>query len=327
MFSKRKDLPMLKKQYRVRNWKEYNESLVKRGSITFWFDEKTIQKWHQKQKSNGRGRPIVYGDMAIECGLTLKFIFNLSLRATEGFIKSLIQMMKLPLKTPDYTTLCKRQGQLKIELSQMRKIKGEKIDIVIDSTGLKLFGEGEWQIRQHGKTRIRNWRKVHLAVNPNTHEIEASCLTPHNIQDCQGLPLLLDEIKVEVNKVIGDGAYDRFSCYEQMERRRYVGIFPPQRNASTSEEHKKYKKGISETAILKRDEMVKKVRRWGRKQWKKKCGYHKRSLAETAMFRFKKILGSRLSSRILEKQQVEIMIKSNILNKITGLGMPRSYTC
>jgi len=313
---------MAKKAYRVRNWKEYNENLVKRGSITFWFDDSLIQTWHQPLEHQGRGRPVVYADIAIECALTLKFLFNLSLRGSEGFVKSLIKLMKLSIKVPDYTTMCKRQRKLEIKLSKLRKIRRGKIDIVVDSTGLKLFGEGEWQIRQHGKTRVRNWRKIHLAINPKTHEIENCCLTPHDIQDCQALPSLLEGIKTPLNKVIGDGAYDRFSCYEEMERYECQGIFPPQRNASTSEEHKKWKKGISGEAILKRDEMIRKVRSLGRKGWKKRNGYHKRSLAETAMFRLKKILGTRISSQVLESQRVEVSIKCNILNKMTGLGMP-----
>jgi len=317
---------MLKKQYRVRNWKEYNENLVKRGNITLWFEESAIKKWHQPSKIKGRGRPKVYSDIAIECGLTLKVLFNLSLRSTEGLIKSLITLLKLELKTPDYTTLCKRQGKLKIKLSKTKKIKGEKIDIVVDSTGLKLFGEGEWQIRQHGKTRVRNWRKIHLAINPETHEIEGCYVSGHGIQDCQGLPFVLDEVEGEVNAVIGDGAYDRFSCYEEMEKRGCLGIFPPQRNASTSEEHKKYKKGISEGAILKRDETIKKTRALGRKEWKIETGYHRRSLAETGIFRLKEILGSKLKNRLLENQQVEAKIRCQILNKMTALGMPETYS-
>ena len=209
----------------------------------------------------------------------------------------------------------------------MKRINRGKIDIVIDSTGLKVFGEGEWQIRQHGKTKVRSWRKIHIAINPETQEIEGCYVTAHGVQDCQGLPLVLNEIEGEIDKMIGEGAYARFSCYEEMEKRGCRGIFPPQRNGSTSEEHRKYKKGgISENAILNRDKMIKEMRELGRAEWKVKMGYHKRSLAETAICRLKKILGTRLNSRILENQQVEAKIKCNILNKMTALGMPQSYS-
>jgi IS5 family transposase len=315
---------MAKRAYRVRNWKKYNEALVKRGSITFWFNEKAIKEWHRTEKTEHRGRPEKYSDIAIQCSLTIKAVFRMALRATEGFIRSLIERMKLPLKAPDYTTLCKRQKTLSIDLPKSRKEANEGLHIVIDTSGLKIFGEGEWRVRQHGKTQRRRWRKVHLAVNSETQEIEACCLTKQTTQDCEGLPMLLDEVNELVDTVIGDGAYDRFSCYEDAEKRKYRGIFPPQHNASTSKVRPENKKKASKEAVLKRDKAITECRELGRAEWKKQTGYHRRSLAETAVFRLKTLLNDRLSSRLIENQQKEFRIWCCILNKMTTLGMPQT---
>ena len=179
-------------------------------------------------------------------------------------------------------------------------------------------------MRSHGKTQRRRWRKVHLAINSQTQEIEACCLTDQKIQDCEGLPLLLNQIEMPVNKVIADGVYDRFSCYEEAEKRRCEGIFPPQRNASTSKKRPENKKKGSWEAVIKRDKAIEEVERIGRKEWKIKTGYHKRSLAETGMFRLKTLLGDRLSARCLENQRAELNIRCYIINKMTALGMPQT---
>lgn len=316
---------MSKKDYRVRNWRNYNEALVKRGSITFWFDEEAISKWHETENKGIRGRPIKYSDVAIHCSLMIKAVFRLTLRAVEGFMKSLVQLMRLNIEAPDYTTLCKRQKTVEIPLLVKKgKRETEGLHIVIDTSGLKIFGEGEWRVRQHGKTQRRRWRKVHLAINSETQEIEASCLTKQMVQDCEGLPMLLDKIDEPVITVIGDGAYDRFSCYEDAEKRNYEGIFPPQYNASTSKVRPENKKKASQGAVQKRDEAIIKCREAGRKEWKKQTGYHRRSLAETAMFRLKTLLKDRLSCRLMENQQIELSIWCSILNKMTRLGMPKT---
>lgn len=317
------ELLMSKKDYRVRNWKDYNEALVKRGSITFWFDEESIKTWYSDTPKTGRGRPKKYADTAILCGLTLKALLGLTLRSTEGFLESLVQLMKLELDVPDYSSICKRQKILNFKLPQKKTPDG-KLNIVIDTTGLKIYGEGEWRVRSHGKTLRRRWRKVHLAINSHTHEIEACCLTDQKVQDCTGLPMLLDQIKRPLNKVIGDGAYDRFSCYEEAERRKCEGIFPPQHNASTSKIRPENKKKASKAAVLKRDSVIEEVAQIGRKEWKIKSGYHKRSLAETGMFRLKKLLGDRLSARHITSQQIELTIRCHIINKMTALGMPQT---
>ena len=312
-----------KKGYRVRNWKDYNEALVNRGSITFWFNEECIRRWKSEQGKKGRGRPEQYSDLAIETGLTLKALFKLTFRGTEGFIRSLLTLLKLELEAPTYSLLCKRQKNIKVDIGKKRRWEsGEGLHLAFDTTGLKVYGEGEWKVRQHGWVKHRLWRKFHLAINTKSEEIEAFELTDLGVQDCEGVPLLLKQIKAPIDSARGDGSYDRFSCYEEAEKKGFRFITPPQRKAKTSRERKKYKRKINPAVLKKRDAVIEEVRQVGRKEWKIQSGYHRRSLAETAMFRVKTLLGSRLTTRTLEHQKVETAIWCQIINKMTTLGMP-----
>lgn len=306
---------------RVRNWRKYNEALVNRGSITLWFDEEAIKNWHENDRTGMKGRPKKYSDSAIICGLTLKAIFNLAFRAVEGFIKSLAAQLKLSIEIPDYTLLCKRQKNLNVPLPKKKFRSDEKIQILVDSTGIKVFGEGEWKVRMHGYVKHRLWRKLHLAVNSGTQEIEAFELSDLGMQDCEGFTKLVQKIDRPIESAIGDGAYDRFSCYEAGEVNKFNMIAPPQKNAKPSRERtRNRKKKVSKNAILKRDEVIDAVRENGLETWKKEVGYHRRSLAETAMFRVKTILGNRLRAKILLHQKTEMAIWCRAINKMTSLG-------
>ncbi len=310
--------------YRVRNWSQYNQALVNRGSINFWFSKEYLGQWNNKKKTKKRGRPEKYSDSTIECGLILKALFGLTFRATEGFITGLIKLMELNLETPDYSLLCKRQKNLSVKLSKKKIKPGEKVNILVDTTGLKVYGEGEWKVRQHGVLKKRLWRKLHLAINEKTQEIEASALTELGIQDCEGFVRLVKKIDSKIGSCTGDGAYDRFSCYDLAEERTFKLIAPPQRNARTSRERRQNRKKARQSAVEKRDQCIEKVRRLGRSEWKKEIGYHRRSLAETAMFRVKTLMGNRLSAKKFENQQVKAKIGCAIINKMTAMGMPIS---
>jgi hypothetical protein len=314
---------MSKKTYRVRNWKQYNRSLVQRGSITLWVSEDALQSWRIHDKSHQRGRPQEYSDQAILCALSLKAVYHLTFRGAQGFLDSLLQILKLKLKAPHYTLACKRQKHLRVDLPKGLR-NGEGLHIVVDSTGLKVFGEGEWKVRQYGCVTKRLWRKLHLAINSKTQMIEASELTELKIQDCEGFSFLLDAIEDPIEVATGDGAYDRFSCYEIIEKRGGIGIFPPQHNAVTSDERTANKKKAAAKAVAKRDEAIKGIRSLGRKEWKHQIGYHRRSLAETGMFRVKTILGRRLSCHRLENQVVESRIWCSVINTMTLQGMPET---
>lgn len=313
---------MAKKAYRVRNWKDYNQALVNRGSITFWIDEQTIEDWHSKLKPVKRGRPLKYSDDAIICALTLKAIYKLTYRSTEGFLSSLIKLLNLDIDAPDYSLLCKRQSKLNIPLPTKNINPGEPVNIVIDATGLKIFGEGEWKVRRHGYTKKRVWRKLHLAINSETQEIESFELTELGVQDCQGFSKVMEKIKKPIKVAIGDGAYDRFSCYEFGTKNNFSLVAPPQKNARTSKEKWDNRKKASPEAVKARDDTVLRVREKGSSEWKKEVGYHKRSLAETAMFRVKTLLGNRLKSKLFSHQCIEVAIWCRAINKLNTLGMP-----
>lgn len=311
---------MAKKQrFHIRNWKDYNEALVNRGRITFWFDEDAIAQWHPEKIIKKRGRPLLYTRIAIECALTLRAIYHLPLRGTEGLVRSLIRLSDLPLKAPDYTTLCLRQKKLRIRLPQYRSRTAENLHIVVDSTGLKIFGEGEWKVRQHGYSQRRTWRKLHLAVNAQTQEIEAAVVTTNDFKDSELLPDLLNQIDSHIDQVSGDGGYDSKECYQYIVDKGAKAVIPPRRDAVTTQH------GNCHLPPLPRDEVVRAIRKLGRKEWKKKNNYHQRSLSETAMYRLKTIFDDKLRSRIFENQAVEALLRCAALNKMTSLGMPDSY--
>ena len=308
---------MAKHQYKIRNWSEYNKSLVKRGSLTLWFDEDSIERWHHLRLTGKRGKPQQYSDIAIVCMLTLKAVFKLPLRGTQGLVASLIALLGLPIQAANYTTVCRRQKKLLVPL-QNKKLQSI-LHAVFDSTGLKIFGEGEWKVRQHGYSKRRTWRKLHLGVDEATGEIVARVMTTNDVGDGEILSDLLEQIEAPLSQVSADGAYDSFENYDLLEKRGAKITIPPRENAKIRQH------GNNKSPPLARDEVVRAVRKLGRVKWKKQNGYHRRSLAETTMFRFKQIFGDTLHAILFESQAVEAFIKCNVLNKITSLGMPQSY--
>jgi hypothetical protein len=301
--------------YKITNWRKYNDSLVQRGSITFWFCEETVEKWRHDNATPKVGRPFVYSDTAVQSLLILRELFQIPYRQTEGLGRSLMNLMEIELAVPDYTSLAKRAAKLGVSLD-IAKRRGS-IDVVVDSTGLKVFGEGEWKMRKHGKSKRRTWRKLHLAVNPATHEIEAETLTENSCDDASQVDDLLDQTTNKVGGFYGDGAYDKRKTYDALAKRRIRAIVPPQRNA------KIWRHGNSAGEPLSRDAAIREIRRHGRRQWKDCVGYHRRSLAETAMYRMKCCFGDHLKNRKLPNQRTEVRIRSKILNKFARLGLPQ----
>jgi hypothetical protein len=247
--------------------------------------------------------------------LVLRELFQLPYRQTEGLGKSLVALMQIDLDIPDYTSLAKRAANMGISLD-IAKHTG-RIDVVVDSTGLKVFGEGEWKMRKHGKSKRRTWRKLHLAVNPATQEIEAETLTENGCDDASQVDDLLDQATNKVGGFYGDGAYDQRKVYETLEKQGVRAIIPPRRNA------KIWQHGNSGERPLSRDAAVREIRRRGRRQWKEDIGYHRRSLSETAMYRMKCCFGDHLKNREIPNQRTEARIRSKILNKFTHLGLPQ----
>jgi Transposase DDE domain len=304
-----------KTSYKITNWRKYNESLVQRGSITFWFSDDVIDAWEHTNEVTKVGHPFVYSDTAVESLLMLRELFRLPYRQTEGLGRSLAQLMQVDVAIPDFTSLAKRAAKLEIALDIADR-QGP-IDVVVDSTGLKVFGEGEWKTRKHGVSKRRTWRKLHLAVNPETQEIEAEVLTENCGHDADQVEELLEQIDSPIDSFAGDGAYDQWKVYETLDAEEIEPIIPPRRNAKIKQH------GNSSQPPLERDEAIREIRRVGRKQWKEDVGYHRRSLAETAMYRMKCCFGGNLKNRILENQQTEARLRSKILNRFTHLGLPQ----
>jgi hypothetical protein len=304
-----------KASYKIKNWREYNESLVQRGSITFWFDEEVLENWNHRNEMTKVGRPYVYSDVAIECLLMLRELFRLPYRQTEGLGRSLAQLMNVDIDIPDFTSLAKRAAKLPVALAASNR-KGP-IDVVVDSTGLKVFGEGEWKMRKYGKSKRRTWRKLHLAIDPKTREIVAEVLTENSGHDADQVTELLEQIPQPIQSFRGDGAYDKWKVYRQLADRSIEPIIPPQHNAKIKQH------ANCSASPLPRDEAIRGIRQLGRKAWKEHVGYHQRSLAETTVYRIKATLGVLLKNRLLQNQATEVRLRCKILNKFNTLGLPK----
>jgi hypothetical protein len=304
-----------KSKYKITNWSKYNESLVQRGSITFWFSDEVIDQWEHPNDEPKVGHPFVYSDVAIESLLVLRELFRLPYRQTEGLGRSLVRLMQVEVAIPDYTSLAKRAAKMEISLDVADRTGS--IDVVVDSTGLKVFGEGEWKTRKHGVSKRRTWRKLHLAVNPKTQEIEAEVLTENSGHDADQVEPLMQQIDEQVDAFYGDGAYDQWKVYGTLEEQGTQPIIPPRRNAKIKQH------GNSNESRLPRDEAIREIRRVGRKSWKESISYHRRSLSETAMYRMKRCFGNELKNRELTNQRAEARLRSKILNHFTHLGLPQ----
>jgi IS5 family transposase len=306
-----------KKSYRLRNWKHYNAALVQRGSLTLWVSEEMLTLWVNQEKTGKPGRANTYSNIAISCMATLKEVYHLSLRATEGLLLSIIQLLAVEVSVPDYTTLSRRCRTLRVRLPRLPK--SQALHLVVDSTGIKIFGEGEWKVRQHGYSKRRTWRKLHIGADEASSEIVAAAVTTNDWADSQILPDLLKQVTNELQQVSGDGSYDKRSCYQELQKRKAKAAIPPQKNARI------WQHGNRKQERLSRDENLRRIRQVGRKQWKKEVGYHRRSLAETQMMRLKTIFGERVSARQFAGQARQLFIRCAALNRMTHLGMPDSY--
>ena len=306
-----------KPKYRLRNWSQYNKALVHRGSLTLWVGEEVLSAWHNPAGTGKRGKPAFYTDTAILCMATLEEIYHLPLRATEGLTRSLLRLLGVALSVPCYTTLCRRRRTLEVKLP--RRQKSESLHVVVDSTGVKVYGEGEWKVRQHGWSRRRTWRKLHLGVDEATHEFVAAVVSTNSFKDSQLLPDLLAQVEGELSQVSADGAYDSRHCYDAIHERGARAAIPPQKRARI------WQHGNTRAERHIRDENLRAIRRKGRATWKRESGYHRRSLAETAVFRVKTIFGERVSARSFAGQAAQLLVRCATLNRMTHLGMPDSY--
>lgn len=312
---------MAKKAYRVRNWKDYNKSLVQRGSLTFWFSEEVVNSWKNPKNPGAHGN-LKYSNMVILCGLTLRQLFRLPLRATEGMMQSLAQLMKLSVTTPNYSTLSRRGKTLKVNLGVKRATQARHV--LIDSTGVQVIGEGEWKKRWHGESRHQLWRKLHIAIDAEDQTILAANITESVRLDGNSLPILVNQIACPIRQITGDGAYDKKNCYQTAFDRKAKPVFPPQHDARVQKN--KHKRN---PALDLRDEVIKFIgqgsdRKERLKEWKEASNYHRRSLIETMMYRMKTIFGDQIRSRSFKNQETDLLIRCFAMNKINSLGLPVS---
>jgi hypothetical protein len=303
-----------KRKYKITNWKEYNESLITRGSLNLWISDEAVEGWYGTAE-NVAWRPKKYSDQSIELILTLQQLYHLPLRAIQGFTRSLFDLVGMMLDVPNYTTLSRRNRGLAIKV---RKSAKEITDIIIDSTGLKVYGEGEWKVRKHGAGKRRTWKKIHIAIDEKG-EIRAVEVTENDTHDSEVISELLAQEVAPIEHFAGDGAYDTRSVYDALIDRSVNTIrIPPQKNA------KIWQHGNSSKIPHPRDENLRAIRRTTRTRWKQDSGYHQRSLSENTMFRLKTIFGGSLRFRCNESQTNEVLMRANILNAFFALGMPQT---
>ena len=295
-------------RYRTTNWSSYNDALRKRGSLLIWLDKEMT--WHAPHEGRP-GRPPVFSNAAIQFCLSIKVLFKLPLRQTAGMVASLLRLAGLDWPVPDYSTLCRRQKTLKVQIPY-RRAEGP-LNLLVDSTGIKFLGDGEWQARKHGVQGRRQWRKVHLAMDIATSDIRAVEFTPSREGDSPVLPDLLGQIPEDedIGTVTADGAYDTRRCHGAVIARGGTAIIPTRRNGRAWKEDCPAAKARNETLHA--------TRHYGRAFWKRWTGYHARSRVEAKM-RCLKAFGERIAARDPDRQTAEIHIRVALINRFNALG-------
>lgn len=308
-------MPEKKDNYKPLDWEGYNASLCQRGSLTLWLEEGVYRQWRDACQHGKVVGQKFYPDVVITLCLTIKQVYHLALRQSTGFIASIFSLMGLTdLVVPDYSTLCRRGAALSIKVN--RRLAGKKLHIAVDSTGLKVFGEGEWKVRKHGAGKHRTWRKLHLSIDVANQKILSCELSKNSVDDAAMVEELLGPVAGKVEKCYADGAYDSKKARKAIRQAGGKAVVPPPKNAVKSKEDR--------PELKERDQALERIADLGRKEWKKQSGYHKRSLAETAMYRYKTIIGDTLSARKIENQLTEVRIGCHILNRFQAIGLAKS---
>lgn len=311
--------------YKITNWRSYNTGLKRRGSLTLWVDKKIAKQWYHTGPAK-RGGQLTYSSECIILLLTLKVTFRLPFRQLVGFAESVFELMGVELQVPSYTQICRRQSGLKVPLGVSERLKnGEAIHLVVDSSGLKIYGECEWKVRKHGWSKRRTWRKIHLGVDEKTGEVTAKVLTDNKTDDAAMLNQLVADTfdqGIDIDKLGADGAYDHYECWDTLVDLEIEPIIPPRENAmyqlsndGLPTDHPRNK------ALEIIDEGGQEVNRKG---WKAQSGYHRRSKSENAFFRWKTILGEKMYAREFENQKTEAAVKAAVLNKFIQIAAPKA---
>ena len=308
----RRHIPQQRRK--VTNWPAYDASLRQRGSLTVWFTDEAIAAWAAEPRTTRGGQPW-YSPLAILTALTLRAVFRLAYRQTEGLIGSIIHLLGLDLAVPDHTTLSRRAATLEVPCPRPHS-DGQPVHLLVDSTGLKLCGPGEWLVEKHGTKTRRSWRKLHIGVDADTGQIVASALTSHDADDGAQVGPLLDQVAGAVASLTGDGAYDQEGVYASVAERHPEAavVVPPRATAVPSK--------TAESEPTQRDCHLQLIAEHGRMAWQKAAGYTKRARAETAVGRWKRVIGDRLRAHTDERRTTEVGVAVNILNRMLELGRP-----
>jgi hypothetical protein len=305
-----------RQKHKVTNWAEYDASLRRRGSLTVWFTDEAIRAWRAEPRTT-RGGQRWYSPLAILTALTLRAVFRLAFRQAEGLISSVIGLLGLDLPIPDHTTLCRRAATLEVPRRQSGSGRdGEPVHLLVDSTGLKLCGAGEWLHERHGTRTRRSWRKLHIGLDADTGRIMAATLTNPDVDDAAQVEPLLDQVPESVASFTGDGAYDQESVSADIAERHPAAaiIVPPRSTAVPSK--------TAETTPTQRDRHLQFIAKHGRMAWQKASGYTTRARAETAIGRFKQVIGDELRSRTDQRRTIEVEVAIHALNRMLDLGRP-----
>ena len=311
-YPKRSQYKCTKKAYRVRNWRAYEQGLWQRGDLTIRLSEEALKAWRAPASGKPGGQRI-YANIAIQTALTVRIVYHLALRQTEGFLRSLASQLELDLPIPDHTTLSRRARKL-ARIRFAPAAASRPIHILIDSTGLKIHVGNLRKPPKH-----RDWRKLHVAVDSKSGHVVAAELTSKAAWEGARVPALLKQIESPLASVSADGAYDTESVYRAISThgagRPAKIVIPPKRDALLS----------LDPVLRERNRHIRSVEKVGRRKWQSKSGYSKRSMAENAIYRYKAIIGTDMRSRNLACQRAETKIGWKILNTMTDLGMPQSY--
>jgi len=303
--------PNHKTRYRVTNWPKYDKGLVARGSLTVWLAPNALRSWAPR-KNGRRGGQQRCSDRAIALALQLRLVFSLPWRQTEGLLGSLFVLLELDLDVPDQTTLSRRSRSLRIRPDATRTSK--PIHLIIDATGLEVFGQGEWARAKHGPQGAHaGWRKFHLGVDERGFIVTAE-LTDSDVADATAFPRLVRSVNAPIKKVTTDGSYDHRKVWRLIDELGAHGVIPLHRGAVHRDEE----------SARQRNRHLRRIRRVGRAQWRRDSGQHKQAKVENAIGRFKRIFGPSLRARCPDGQRAEVMMDVSILNRMLELGAPRS---
>ena len=301
-------------RHAVTHWREYEGGLRRRGSLTLWITERAINGWSAVHLSTPRGQA-TYSDGAIQTCLMLRAAFKLALRQAEGLMSSIMELLGCELAVPNHSTVSRRSA-LRESISRGPLPSGP-LHVLIDSTGLKVYGAGQWQAEKHGYTR-RKWRKPRLGVDADGGQIVAVTLTDQDVSDESQVGPLLEQIEPAIEQITADGAYDGEPTYQMIAAHdaNIAVVIPPRLDAVPSDDF--------ETDPTPRDTHLLMIDSLGRLGGQEATGYGRRALVEATMGRYKSIIGDRLRSLGDAAQRTEAVVGVAVLNRMLGAARPNS---